>query len=243
MRKKILIACFPPLLLFGFVALSASEMGRRDAFPPKTDFFPLSLQDSIPTHYDFPRARIWGWSNNGKFAYSLEREIGGRGGQKIDFVVFDLISDNIVFELKMDSFDHNGVTDEALYNLFMNDISNALKTHNIADKRTEFLRFPIRKNNVEYDSRVINVERKKHQDWRDGIVSKYAISVTANNKKKTIGAFSPVHTVTMDVYVSGYILSPFENRALVVAAEEHMGFEGAELTYRFSGCHLGAGFN
>jgi hypothetical protein len=68
--------------------------------------------------YGFPDARIWGWSNNGKVAYSIERQIDGKGGQKIDFFIFDLIPDSIVFELLMDSFDHNDVEGEALYAIF-----------------------------------------------------------------------------------------------------------------------------
>jgi hypothetical protein len=232
------------LLVLGIGLLNVHFLSAQDlSFPPKVNFFQYSLSVSGRPLYGFPNARIWGWSNNGKVAYSIETEVEGRGGQKIDFVVLDLISDDIEYELKMDSFDHNDVTDEALYNLFRTDISNALKKYNISGQRTEFLRFPIRKNDMVYDSRIINVEQKKNDYAFDTVVSKYAVSVTANGESKTIGTFIPVNTITAHVYVCGYVLSPFENRALVVAAEEHWGFEGTELTYRFSGCHLGVGFN
>ena len=232
------------LFVLGFIFLSVQFLSAQQlSFPPKINFFQYSSSVSGLPLYGFPNARIWGWSNNGKVAYSIETEVEGRGGQRINFVVLDLISDDIDFELKLDSFDHGDLTDEALYNLFKTDISNALRKYSISGQRTDFLRFPIRKNDMVYESRIINVEQKKNDYAFDNVVSKYTVSVTANGKSKTIGTFSPVNTITGYVYVCGYILSPFENRALVVLAEEHWGFEGTELTYRFSGCHLGVGFN
>ena len=232
------------LLAFGFVLLNLHFLSAQElSFPPKINFFQYSSSVSGRPLNGFPNARIWGWSNNGKIAYSIETEVEGRGGQKINFVIMDLITDDIVFELKLDSFDHDDLTNEALYNLFRTDISNALRKYTISAQRTDFSRFPIRKNDMVYDSRIINVEQKKNDFAFDNVVSKYTVSVTANGKTKTIGTFSPVNTITGYVYVCGYILSPFENRALVVIAEENWGFEGTELSYRFSGCHLGVGFN
>ncbi|MDR0312900.1 MAG: hypothetical protein LBI14_04825 [Treponema sp.] len=211
-------------------------------FPPQINFFQYSK--STGSLYDFPNTRIWGWSNTGKIAYSIERHIDGRGGQIINFVVLDLITDEIVFQLNMDSFDHNDATDEALYDFYRATISNAFETHDIIGQRTDFLQFPIRKNNMVYNSQIINVEQKEDEyGFFENLVAKYTVEVTADNKKKIIGIFEPVSRMTSDVYVCGYVLSPFENRALIVVAEEFFAFEGNEVTYRFSGCHLGVGFN
>ncbi|MCL1813874.1 MAG: hypothetical protein FWG29_10205 [Treponema sp.] len=238
MKIKLFILCFS---FFTIYFSPAQEL----AFPPKINLFQYSASISQRPLYGFPNARIWGWSNNGKVAYSIETEVDGRGGQKIDFVVFDLISDETIFELKMDSFNHNDVEDEILYNLFSSDIANALRINGIISQRIEFLPFPIRINNTVYNSQIINVEHKKGDEYGffDSLVSKYMVKVIANEKSKIIANFNPVHTLTGYAYVCGYFLSPFENRALVVVAEEHWGFEGTELTYRFSGCHLGVGFN
>ena len=108
------------LFIFSIHFIQAQEL----KFPQKINFFQYSASASQFQPYA-PDARIWGWSNNGKMAYSIEREIEGRGGQQIDFVVFDLISDVIIFELKMDSEDHNGSRDEDLYNLFKNTLTTA----------------------------------------------------------------------------------------------------------------------
>ena len=74
-------------------------------------------------------------------------------------------------------------------------------------------------------------------------MTEYKVSVTAGGKSKIISTFTPLSSVTGHVYVCGYFLSPFENRAMVVIAEEVWVHEGTELFYKFAGCHLGSGFN
>lgn len=237
MKLKLFVTCF---IFFNLYFSLAQEL----VFPPKINLFQYSTSVSKLPLYGFPNIRVWGWSNNGKIAYSIEEEIEGRGGQKIDFIIFDLISDNIIFKLEMDSYDYNDVTDESLYNLFNVTILNTLKAHNIIRQKTYFLRFPFRKNNKEYNSQINNIKHKRDEfGLFDNVVSKYSVLVTADDKKKIIGNFNPVSPVTGFVYLCGYFLSPFENRVLVVIAEEHWGSEGTELTYRFSGCNLEVGFN
>ena len=232
------------LFIFGFILLNVHSLFAQGlVFPPKINFFQYSRPASQDLLYDFPNARVWGWSNNGKVAYSIERDVDGRGGQVIDFVILDLITDDTVFELKMDSFDNNDIEDEALYNVFRTNILGALRTYGIVQESPRFLPFPLSRNNMTYNSQIINVEKNKFDFGFDTVVSKYSVLVTADGKRKIIGNFTPVHTGTGYVYVCGYILSPHENRALVVVAEEHWGHEGTELSYRFSGCHLGVGFN
>ena len=236
--------------LSGEVAASVetTEMGSGDnqgdlTLPPVVNLFQYSASISQHDLYGIPRARIWGWSNDGKVAYSVERGIEGRGGQIIYFVILDSVSDSEVFKLIMDSFDYNDVEDEALYNLSSVHILNALMMHNIVRQETNFLPFPFRRNNTVYDCRITNVEYKDGEGFFDGgAVSRYNVLVTAGNKSKIINSFTPVGR-TGFVYVCGYFLSPFENRALVVVAEERWGHEGTELDYRLSGCHLEAGFN
>ena len=235
MRKLMLLYLLPFICLH---LLPAQELN----FPSKINLFQYSGSDS-GLLYEIPNARVWGWSSNGKIAFSIERQVDGRGGQIIDFTILDLITDDTVFELKMDSFDNDDAEDETLYNKYRAAISNALRTHNITGQKTDFLRFPLRRNNTVYDSQITSVETKKFEFAFDTVISKYSILVTADAKRKIIAALNPVHAVTGYIYVCGYILSPFENRALVVAAEEHWGHEGTELTYRFAGCHLGVGFN
>ena len=235
MRLKLSIVC---VFIFSIHCIQAQEL----KFPQKINLFQYSQSASGGGLYGFPDTRIWGWSNNGKVAYSIERGIEGRGGQQIDFVIFDLIKDSVVIELKMDSEDHDGVSDEALYNLYKNNILNALRANNIIDEKVDFLRFPIARNNMIYNGHIIDIEYKKGV-FNNNVVSRYKVSVTANNNRKIINSFNPIISETGYIYVCGYFLNPFENRALIIIAEKSRGFEGTELFYRFAGCHLGTGFN
>jgi hypothetical protein len=229
---------------------TVTAQARKLDLPPKINLFQYAEKTPQSPLYGFPDARIWGWSKDGKVAYSIERIIDGRGGQRIDFIIFDLIPDSVVFELKMDSFDHDEIdeydyTGVALYNIFNDEISNALKTHNIIGQRTEFSPLPIRKNNTEYNIGIIDTEHKKDNSGLgfDEVVSKYTVLATTDAKRKVIANLNPLNALTFSVYISCYFLSPFENRALVIVAEEAFVFEGTELFYRFIGCHLGVGFN
>ena len=213
-------------------------------FPEKINFFRYDNSLSNRSLQAFPGARIWGWSNNGKIAYSIERAIDGRGGQIIDFVVLDLITDKTVFELKMDSFDHNEVANETLYTIYKTEILNAQRVYGIVPEGTQFLPFPFTRNNKEFKAHIIDVEYKDDEHgFFEKIVSGYKVSVSAKEKSKIVSTFVPLRSVTNNVYVCGYVLSPFENRIMAVIAEEAWVHEGTEMFYRFAGCHLGVGFN
>jgi hypothetical protein len=219
-------------------------------FPPKINLFKHNISQ-YPYYLYLPDARIWGWSNNGKIALSIETEIAGHGGQRIDFVIFDLISNETIFELIMSSTDigeFGDIEDETLYNIFKVDISNALKMHNIINQRTDFFQFPIIRNYIVYDINIIDAKYRHDPEasfrFDADVVTKYTVQVTANNGKKNIGNFTPRSSLTRNMHVCGYFLSPFdENKVLVVITEVSQEFEGLGLTYRFSGFHMGEGFN
>jgi len=211
-------------------------------FPQKINLFQYN-KGSDSRLYGLPSARMWGWSSNGKAAYSIERAVDGRGGQIILFVILDTITDKAVYELEIDSFNFADIENEGLYNILKIEILNALKEHNITDERTQFQPFPFKRNNIEYNAHVADVEYKDDEyGFFEKVVTKYKVSVTADKKKKVISDSVPERSLTSNVSVCGYFLSPYENRALIVTAEEAFVFEGTELFYQFAGCHLGSGF-
>ena len=198
--------------------------------PTPTNLF----QHSIPSAaiYEFPTVRIWGWSATGKIAYSIEREAVGIGGQIIEFNVFDAVEDELISNFALDSYEHDRVS-----------ITNALRANNIVEGNTDFQPFPIRRNNLEYVCSITNTAYSEDDfGFFNDNVSRYTVEVTANGKSKVVNTFAG-GGLTRKVYICGYILSPYENRALVVLAEERFVFEGTELFYVFAGCHLGTGFN
>jgi len=213
-------------------------------FPESKNLFQYDSVYTDTYRYGLPNTRIWGWSKNGKIAYSMERHIDGRGGQVIYFIILDLITDKNIFELKMDSYDHDDAENEDLYILHENAIKNALNEFDIINEGTNFLPFPLVRDTIEFNANLTDVTYKD-DDWGffEKVVTGYKISVTANTRSKIIRTLVPLSNLTNGVYVCGYVLSPFENRMMVVTAEEAYVFEGTEMFYIFSGCHLGVGFN
>ena len=235
------------LLFFSLLFLNIHFLFSQElTFPPKINLFQHS--ESQRRFNSFPHARVWGWSNNGKVAFSVESD--GVAGQIIGFFVFDMITNSNVFELIMRQHTHNyTIRDEALYNFYANNILNALRIFNIISYQTEFLPFPFSVNNVEYNTHLI-VEYQKDQMalGRDDVdvVSRYTVVITANDRSKVIANFDGLSNAfisTFSVYAAGYFLSPFESRALVVVAESFWVHSMFELRYRFIGFDLETGFN
>ena len=243
MRIKVLFFCF---VFWGINFLQAQEL----ALPPRIDLFQYNASEFTSLNMsEHPIARIWGWSNNGKVAYSIEWDVDGRGGRMIDFVILDLITDNKVFEQTIDSFGHDDYdgdyTFEDLFFMYNHVLSDALRANNIVlEQRNDFLPFPLRRNNITFNGHIIDVGHTRDEyGMFERVLSRYSILVTADNRRKIIGNMIPVSRLTLDIYISGYFLSPFENRIMVVTTERAWGFEGSRFNYRFNGCHLGVGFN
>ena len=215
--------------------------------PEKIDFFQYIVPKGIIYDYShpyngiygFPDVRIWGWSTNGKIAYSIERNREGRGGMSIHFIIFDLVDDAIDFEITIDSDDYtiDGIdenTAEYLYALNKENILNAINENKIIDKENRYLPLPARIKNVDYVCHS-KIDYESEPEFYDKI-KEYSIIVNRNNKSKTVKTATNVEAIA--VYICGYIKSPFEDRILIVTAEEKWGFEGSELYYYFVGCHL-----
>ena len=241
--KKVLFFCF---IIFGINILHAQVLTP----PPGIDLFQYNTSASGNLNmFEYPYARIWGWSRDGKVAYSVERAVDGRGGRIINFVILDLITDRKITELNIDSFDHDDYDGDYSYDdlflMYNHLILDALGSNNIVlGQRNDFRAFPFSRNNITYNCQIIDPGFTNDEyGMFERVISRYSILVTADNRRKIIASLIPVSRVTGYTYVCGYFLSPFENRIMVVTAEEAFGFEGTRLNFRFNGCHLGVGFN
>ena len=176
------------LLIFTFIFLNAQFLPAQNFnIPPIVNIEEQSTAFG-PISYNI---RIWGWSTNGKVAYSTEYE-WSEINQNINFVILDLITDRELFKIHMYSFypenEDYEVRDEALYILNRTSILNALQTHRIIthdliNQKTEFLQFPIRRNNLIYDCRIINTVYGKNEYDEEGII-KYSVLVTMDIKER-----------------------------------------------------------
>ncbi|MDR2869816.1 MAG: hypothetical protein LBV04_05140 [Deferribacteraceae bacterium] len=171
---------------------------------------------AIPPQIDLPNVKIWGWSASntaGLVAYSQEN------GEQIDFVIFDMIHDKALFAIQIDSYEANKTI-----------ILRELFKYQIERVENQFLTFPQVINKATYDAKL-------DIKYNNELITEYEVTISRDSKAKSIGKFTANEPVT-NVSVAGILLSPFENRALVVIAEQ----DGEIIRYRFSGCHLGVGF-
>ena len=193
------------------------------------------------------RARIWGWSRDGKVAYSIERE---SDQIYISFYVFDFINDNILFE--MDIVSNNILNFTTAYNTRKDEITGAVLQYNIIEQQTDFLPFPIKNNNVSYDGEIVwgkgyrppeffNEEAGEWGGMEFDDIYDVSIIIKRNGQvKKTIKTYNGILPGGFGYLIElcGYFLSPFENRALIVIALAQY-----DVHYDFSGCHLDIGFH
>ncbi len=195
--------------------------------------------------------RLWGWSRNGKVAYSIEQERDGIMDGYVEYYIMDMITDEIVFQLRISPSNKNTAIED-LYYKEQEKILKSINDHNIETYQSDCLPFPIQKGDFEYYC-FINEETAFQDTNLYGFgyrpIVKYDIIINRNGKNKTIKTVTNERSSTR---IAGYFMSPFENRALVVTIEGYFlpeitsygnisGYK-VQYSYVFSGCHLGVGF-
>jgi hypothetical protein len=225
-----------------FIFISICLNAQILTIPPYVDLFRY-LKDNTKfiqeTRTDLMQIKIWGWSKDGKVAYSVETDGGQIPGCVITFIVFDFVLDKIVFEFIIDDgFGQSGFTKVQLYNKLINEIREAMLQNKIIECQVDYLPFPIVMDNVTYNCNVIKTLGER---W----VENYRVVIDRNKEgNKTIKTedISLPGTV-YEIDIAGYFLSPFEKRALVVIVKEMYGHDDPPyLRYVFTGCHLETGF-
>jgi len=184
-------------------------------------------------------ARIWGWSTDEKAAYSIEGRINSEASYQIDFFIFDLVANNVLVSLTIyPDYAEGWADDETFFEVQGADILNALRTYEIIEQQTDFLPFPMTRNNILYNAQITDIEYGEDEQWLLGdTILSYVLSVTANDSKKIIGTFTPFLWL-YDVDICGYFLSPFDNRILIVVAEDLGFYQHGGILYRFIGFQL-----
>jgi hypothetical protein len=229
----------------GIMLLSAASAFCEGAVLPE----PINLfqYSSAPSRaYGFPIFRLWGWSKDGKIAYSMERAIEGRGGVQIEYVVKDMVSDEVVWNYPddsdtWDSYDESvdGSYADYSYKHAAKDVEAALRAYAIIPSGAEYKGFPIKASGRSYAVGV-KVEKEKKPSLEDAIAA-YSVQIARDdNRSKTVTKSSEVKALA--VYACGYFASPYEARVAIVTAEERFVFEGTEMFYAISGCNLKVGF-
>jgi len=213
-----------------------SLAGKTSEFriPPKTH-----IEIGSESMWYNPDIRIWGWSRTGNVALSTE-DASGAGIDIAQFIIINLVTDEIVFKLNNDAiFDklRNNELDDGydvldFYQTEKSGIMAAMKNNGIEEHHTPFLAFPLVMDNFNYTAYTRVIEETEDE-------KKFDIIVSRNGKDKVINT-APIPAYFSEDRVIGYYKSPFENRILIVSGATKTSHS---VSYRFSGCHLTVGFN
>jgi len=219
-----------------------------------------TAQSILPAKLNIPKVdeklpqkaiRIWGWSENGKIAFSTEytEQLNDIYDFHPDYYILDLTSDTAVFKYEFASVvNSNGITVVSDYD--KNNILKANAEHNIVYSKTTFSIFPLSYNGSEYDCEAIVkfVQEDMSMGARSDIVTtvkNYNIVVTRSDGKKKSVASDTLYTGDFHYYnalkVIGYVRSPYENRIAIITALGRDGM-GYETEWIFNGCKLDIGF-
>jgi hypothetical protein len=215
--------------------------------PPVQNFFEY-LGFTRPTYSEI---KIWGWSKDGKVAYSNYISLEA---SDLVVIIFDIVNDTILWKntlyLLADPYPYEEAynsLDCTYYSAFINNFRKICVQNGIEFIQAEFKDLPIK-----HDNQTVNIILEKNEtplsslEREDlliigGNYDGYKVIATHQGKKKIIKEKS-LTVYADDVFLCGYFLSPFENRALIVIGEFAHSWEGSDVTYHFAGCHLSAGF-
>jgi len=195
-----------------------------------------------------PNIRVWGWSDNGKIAYTKTDYLTDRGGSITKAIIFDLVSDLSLWEKYIDTDDYE---DENQFNVaygdFINEFKPILEQYQIKIMQTDLKSLP-----VIHDGNRINiiVNPVLTRGWNDAKdedygrkYERFTVVAERDEKRKDIyNQNNPGQSIRTVVPI-GYFLSPFEDRALVVLATfTYTIREDTDVEIIFIGCHLVNGF-
>ncbi len=194
------------------------------------------------TIYEYPEFYFIGMSKDSKAAYCTKRNVDGRGGSIVEFFIQDLVTDKIVWSDKLDLEECDGATIlqeyiKSNYKKINEQLYNA-RIVPAVDLDWSYEKLP-----VTYGGKKIKFTVNKElvgTEYDFLSVIDYAITASDGNKSKTVTSEKNVRAE--DVYLCGFIKSPFENRIMLIFGEERYVFEGSEIYYKTCGCALNSGF-
>jgi hypothetical protein len=209
----------------------------------------ISYNNWFSSRYDF---RIWGWSKDGKVAYSYTEFQDGAGWETKKFYILNFIDDEILWNKFLNDYEGmemiysegEGSAEgppidyDALYREFM----NVCKNNGIELSQGEFKKMPVMHNNKVYNVIEEKNKRNDSDDYGYDTIESYRIVIETGGRSKVINEGTFPEPTVFDIFSLGYFISPFENRALMVIGRHIRHWEGTNNDYILLGCHLDTGF-
>jgi len=233
------------------------------SLPPMIDLFKYDeeLEHYISFNYWFSSRnnfRLWGWSRDGKVAYSFADNWDGPGWISTEVYILN-INDNKV--LWKNSVVDNGEGREMIhsegkgydeegpiidYEAFFSEFRNICANNRIEFVQTEYKKLPIIHNNRTFNI-IKEINKRKNPEYDYETIENYKIIIEAQGRRKVINedSFSGSgsnRNIIFNIFSLGYFISPFENRALIIIGRHIYHYEGTNNDFILIGFHLETGF-
>lgn len=204
------------------------------------------LTEKVRAHFNendifnsFPDLYVLGFSIDGKIAWIEKVFNEGAGFESLVFTIQNIVTDENVYSIKTNSEEINGSL-ETFVNLKKKEILSALQKYKINISDVTFKSFPSTIGDAKFNVEITDYENDSEY-FMEGSSVKYKCEATKEGVgKKTL--YSKEDHYIYNAYVCGYLKSPYENRIVVIVAEECIGFEGKDIRFVFTGCDLTKGY-
>jgi hypothetical protein len=180
--------------------------------------------------------RFWGWSKDGKVAYTYD--IADGGVTTTYATIFNFVKDKATWSKNglLDYDDNGNVLPPS--EVFLQEFRNACIKNEIEFVQAKYRKLPIVHNNKTYKV-VLELAKVEREDGPE-VVDNYRILAYTDGKRKVVHKAKDEEYDTYNIFLLGYFISPFENKVLFVMGSHIIG--GHVFTF-FVGCDLDGGFD
>lgn len=195
------------------------------------------------SYYDSCALCLVGFSPDGKIAFLKEVTLDGKGGTDLSFVVQDLVSDEILWELKAPSDDDYTLRQD-LHKRFIADygsqIDKKLSEYGIVISPCEYKSLPYRADGLSLSVAIESHDTGKLMYDMFNVTSYSCIVTDGKGRSKKV--IADREFMGPEAFACGCVKSPYEDRLAIVVVEATYGFEGCDLLVQIAGCDLKKGF-
>ncbi len=255
MNKKIIILIYI-FIIFVILAGFQCECGDNDIVENDTTangekilqeyFFPteMNYDGGYAGNHLIDKLYPIGWSKSGKFAYATETSDEGIGVYMFKIEVINLINDEIEWSWETEADEEN--YREEIWKDNYKEFKKYLNKHEIIQKKNiELGELFFKYKGKEYNLDLITKNDVDPDFGFEIIVETKILLRSPQLGQKTVFEYEEKnYSMILNQMIAGYIMSPYEDRILVVLKNERWGSEGipSVIYFTFSGSNLYTGF-
>ncbi|MFN8258184.1 MAG: hypothetical protein U0W24_21025 [Bacteroidales bacterium] len=257
-NKNIIYLLF--LLVLGFVACGDDETGQENNGNPDSNLadqyknIDFNKQEyEIPSELvyhkkgkDFLYDKIYpiGWSKKGMFAYIIEPADEASGLYWFEIVILDIVNNKVAWSWKPKESENGNLSKT------WKDNYDTFKKHLRESEIMQTKNFTLISGKSDYKGNefelTLDATTETDPDYGFEVVKEVEINIISAElgNKKVYDQKTGDYSAILGAYIPGYLLSPFDDRIVIVFQKERVGYEGPPNVVFFDliGSDLSRGF-